>query len=245
MPRAKFRRRRSYRRTRPMVSRRRYGKYNRRRSFGRRRIPAAPITPAKRNVKLKYIETTVNTSPAALAYSVPVIYKMNNAYDVTNAVTNTAMPGFNEWAAFYNRYRVNMFAITARFHNPSNSPCYVGLVARTHDQGNMTTWTEARDQQGNKWARTKLLGLAGSGQDTGTLRLVVPLGSFIGNKAAYRADDSYSALTTGTLTGSPLRIPQCVLWVGSYDGAANHGLIIFQVTVTMYITLWDKRNLTS
>ena len=136
---------------------------------------------------------------------------MNGAYDVSNILASTAMPGFLEWSAFYNRYRVNMFAITARFHNPSPNPVYVGLVARTHDQPNMALWSEAREQQGNKYARTKLLGVAGSGQDTGSLKLVVPLGQFMGNKLGYKADDQYSALTTA----NPARTNQCVLWVGS------------------------------
>lgn len=166
---------------------------------------------------------------------------MNGLYDVNNNLANTAVVGFTEWSQFYARYRVNMCAIKVTFVNPTNNPVYVGLTARPHNQSTMANWTQAREQEGNKWSKTAFLGIAGSGKDTKTLSLVVPLGSFMGNKLGYKADDAYSALTTA----NPSRLLECVPWVGSYDGASNHGVIPFKATLTFYVTLWDRINLIS
>lgn len=236
MPRTKFRRRRSYRRTRPMVSRKRYGKYNRRRSYGRRRLFKSVCSPQKVNVKLRYLEVASPNFPGAASTFAFKEYRLNSAFDVASALGNTSTPGFAEWAAFYKFYRVNMAVMQVTFYNPSTSPCYVGIWAAPLSQTNLTTWSDFMETTGNPYSKRYLLGSQGSGSDRVTLKIVAPLGRLVGNKIRYTADALYSSATTT----SPTNICPGYVFVASNDGTSNTGVIMCDIRITQYVTFFDR-----
>lgn len=82
---------------------------SRMRRVRRQHLPDLPLTfvpvkPVLRTV-LNFTTFNADTEPAAAA-GITHIYRLNGAYDVDTSILSTSTPGFSEWSAFYNRYRV-------------------------------------------------------------------------------------------------------------------------------------------
>lgn len=93
--------------------------------------------------------------------------------------------------------------------------------------------------RGQKHSKTVMLANSGSGRNTATLTLVVPMGRVFGNKMGYHADDK----TKAAVTADPATIIYGYVWVGSNDGSI-HPTVDCKITVTQYVTLMGRRFLT-
>lgn len=237
MPRRTFRRRRSYRR----ITRRPKRVFNgRRRTMGRRRYTKPLITPDRKNLRLKYIETT-RTSFSGGVTSLIQVYKLNSAYDLSGTLGNTATPGFAEWKAFYNRYRVNMAVVKCTFSNVEDTPCYVGVWSNAYPPSNVTNWTTLMESRGQKYSKCHLLGASNGGGANKTLTLIVPMARIVGNRLKQKADDRYEAL----MTTDPASLVYGYVWVASFDGAGVIPQVACRIEITQYVTVYERAYLTT
>lgn len=237
MPRTRRRnyRRRSSRRF-PRTIRRRYTRRGRR--GGRRAKPL--ITGQQKHIRLRYLDISdLYIGPLTTGAISYYGFKLNSAFDVSDQTANTTMPGFNEWSAMYQSYRVDMAVMKCTFINTSQTdPVYVGMFARALDDGMIVNWGNWQETPGNQFAKKKLLGPASGGGDRCTISLVVPMGKIVGNKAQVKADVSYQAL----VTTDPIKIIKGYIWAGSYSGVTGSGLprVVTNITITMYVKFFNK-----
>jgi len=152
-------------------------------------------------VKLRYIETTSVTFTPGVAGTYyasgngwcAITYRLNGAYDFSAQIATTTIPGFNEWANFYNNYRVHAVKLKARFSNTDVEPMYAGIIMYSQGAG-PTSWANWMEQRGNRHCKMQLIPPIASAAPT-KLSIYRKLNSLIGDKKLYDADVSYQANT--------------------------------------------------
>jgi len=237
MPRRFTRKRRSFRRRGSRNFKRRNRSVRRRKSgsVSTRKQPGL-VAADRQLVKLRYVDTDTPVLSATGLLFKANTYKINSPYDVNNSVGSTAMPGFNEWATLYTRYRVGFCKVTARFVNPCTFPIYCGLYFNASSTPGLTTWDAYRELQSQPFNRTKLCGPVGSNNMV-NLKIAYPIWKLLGNKQQYNSDTSYQSVT-GT---NPIIIYYCNTYVLSPDGITNiTASVTVQCEVTMYCALFNR-----
>jgi hypothetical protein len=188
--------------------------------------------------KLSYVDVdtpsiTCNSS-VGFAYNT---YVVNGAYDVNSAVISTAMPGFNEWIAFYKKYRVRAVKMVTSWVAIETQPLYV-MTYISGDAGSINVnWTDFREQESQNFNSTKLLTPNGSNGQC-TTKVYCKLSTLVGSKLTYLTDLSY----TGSITSNPA-IPLYGYNVIMSPAGANFGTTFSQpvkTKITMYIEFFDR-----
>jgi hypothetical protein len=122
-------------------------------------------------------------------------FRPSAAYDVDPLLGSTATPGFAEFAALYNRYRVTCSRCTMTLVNPSTA---LGLnlvvVPLNDDPGASPASAVVYSWPDNPYATNKMCGLAGSPPVTVSASMSTE--AIFGSKSVY-FDDINAALTNG------------------------------------------------
>jgi hypothetical protein len=121
-------------------------------------------------------------------------YRPSAAYDVDPVAASTATPGFSEFAAFYNGYRVTCSRFLTRFVNPSATVgVNVVIVPLNSDPGSSPSFATIASWVSNPYAKHKMLGCGGSKSET--LSCLMSTEKIFGSKMVYM-DDNFSSLTS-------------------------------------------------
>lgn len=240
---------RSRSRSRPRKFRRRgvTKRYRRVRRFrrGRRRFPATGFPGARKTVKLIYHDYDTPVLQIGTSQNVNWnTYNLNSAYDPNASFASSSIPGFNEWAGVYFRYRVTWCKITATFTQAVDNPAlYCGIYFRpvTGESG-FSTWRDWIEIAGNPMPNRRIvLGNAQGSASTRTISVKSSLGRLIGQRLMLNADVSYSANTNA----NPSNILQGFVFIATMDGSipSTPLNIYMNVRVTYYVTFWNRRTL--
>ena len=235
------------RRVRP---RRPYRKY--RRVWKRRRTstykPVSGFNQGVQTVKLRYADADTPTLTLIASNSSGALYNkynVNSAYDANAGFGTAAIPGFAEYAAAFQNYRVTWASIKCTFSSSSgNPPLYCGIVFLPIAgvlPANFRSWIEL---QGNPYLRKMKLLSNGTGSESScTLYVKCPLGKLIGQPSMLYSDVGYSALTTG----NPLFILNGYVWIMTADGNASstNWTVFVNVEITMFVQFWNRKTLYS
>jgi len=90
-------------------------------------------------------------------------YRPTSAFDIDPLLGSTATPGFAEYAAFYNFYRVTASKITVEFVNTSAAQGVTCVVAPlTSDPGASPTTAQVNSYLEQPYAKHRLVGTSGS-----------------------------------------------------------------------------------
>jgi len=120
-------------------------------------------------------------------------YRMNSAFDPDPAVGSGAIPGFTEWAAFYNYYRVLHFNYDISLTNNEAFPLVCVTAPTNTDVG--TNYASTNELLGQPYSASGSVGAKG-GMDTLATKGHLDLGGFIGNSVQYSSDSTYAAAVT-------------------------------------------------
>lgn len=93
------------------------------------------IVPDTFTTNLKFIDsshTVLNNS--GLTYAT-IRFRPSSAYDIDPTLGSTSVPGFNEWASFYGRYRVLSSKINVHFSNLEKVPINAYIWPSNYDLG--------------------------------------------------------------------------------------------------------------
>lgn len=210
------------------------------------------VCPDRMFVKLMYVDVDTPTlssggTPTNIYYNQ---YYANSLWDVNTVVGSTVVPGFSEWAKFYNRYRVYAYKVKYEcVNNQTAAPVYMWLHCQPDAQpGSFTLWKNIRDFEANRYSAVKLLSESNA-MNRDTVEIFVDLRKFFGNPLMWEADLTFSGFTGGADTGStPARQTKVYAGVASHDGgsfAASTLLASVNLTITFYAELFDRIDLTS
>lgn len=167
-------------------------KFARRRQFGKKVTVTAlkaVVTPDRLIVRLPY----VNQSSIVAAAGIPVDtqFRLNSIFDpeASSGIGQTQPLGTDQWAAFYNRYRVIGVNVMLMARNTNNDAAYVGICAN-NDTGSLLT--EAAYEQSR--TTLKMVGGSTGGHDIAVFKKYYNLANLTGRpKFSYISDDRYQA----------------------------------------------------
>lgn len=183
----------------------------------------ASAFPRAFKVKLKYIESISTATTNGLNFD--RVFNLNSAFDPYRTGVGHQPRAFDQWALFYNRYRVDMVDVKVSYTNAPSDGAICSLLAN-NDATNLTSIDDIVEMPFSQW---KPIQLGGPGVD---LSAHYNLSAVTGvTKQHYEIDDRYSALTTA----DPAEI--LALHVGFNCKTAF--TTNFYVVMHQYITFYD------
>jgi len=236
MPGSKYSRKRT-RYRRKTYRRKRYGSktYRKRRSYSTTvRTGIGMVLPPRLITKLKGIAFNVvsDLDPADFdSYT----YRLNSIYNYDAQDVNNRPRGYNEIAAFYQRYRV--YKVTWMIQCPAVNDRLMIVVLPVNNP--ITAITNLQDAVEYPRAIYRQLGYAGN--NPVTIRGGIYLPKLTGAPpSTYKADDRYSA----AINGNPAEVMDLLVGIYNSSGSANLG-VTFTVQLIYHVELFDPLALPS
>jgi len=158
------------------------------------------IVPDSVRVRLVWYDNNTMYNNAGGIY-VAKRFQPSSAYDLDPLLGGTAVPGFNEWAAFYKKYRVisSKSIITAANYD-ATTVVQVIMVPLHVDPGATPTLATITSWLSQPFVKKMILSKAG-GMDRGTVSLPLSHRDFVGSDT-FLYDDSYCAVVTTNPTNN-------------------------------------------
>lgn len=160
----------------------------------------------------------------------------NGAYDVDPVLGSTATPGFDEYAVFYDYYRVTSYRYEIDVANKEAFPLVVIVLNTNTDPGTtITNWVQYSAQE---YCSSKILSATTGGSDSKTFRGAYTVAQVLGSIVP-ETDDLYSALTSA--------VPADLIWLGlGIDVPGNTVLftdlgIDFNIKIYMNIRFYGRK----
>jgi hypothetical protein len=159
---------------------------------GYMQIPKPLYAPRSLVVTLPYLDATApNRNNAGIGF-LSWRYRINSAYDPDPLVLSGAIPGFTEWAAFYQSYRVLKIDYDITVANKEAFPIEVVVAPSNTDLGaNYLNTYALSSYPGNK---STLIGPT-TGIDHVNLKGSIDPGRLFGQVNSYLGNDNYASGT--------------------------------------------------
>lgn len=191
--------------------------------------------PDKLIVKLPY--STMITFGDALGAQTQ-IFNLNSIYDPDRSGVGHQPLGYDQWAAFYNRYRVIGVKVTVQAAN-YNQQCGATVAIIGNNSAGLVLGSDAIQEQ--QHMRRMILSNAQGGKNSGTLTKYFSLSRITGvSDMTYRSSDQYAA----QFGASPAEVI-CghVYWENllALGGQASSG--VSRINVVYYVELFDRNTL--
>jgi len=190
---------------------------------------AQAVAPPESDVTLVFVATK---QLAIAVAATSVRFTPNAAYDVDPVLGSTSTPGFAEWAAIYNMYRV----VGVRYHvsfatTEATLPCVVYTHLSNTDMGTTANSTIT----GNALSKWCVLGVA-TGPSTVALSDYQTIATIVGTNSV-ETEDNYRALTNA--------VPADLTWLGCgaqtlTGGNFTGGVQIF-ARIEMEVRFFDRK----
>lgn len=189
-------------------------------------VPFSPIiAPDKTVVRLKY---TANTTRGNVVFS-DTQFRLNSPFDPEVAVGGNQPTGFDQWSAFYNRYRV----FRCDVHVQQIGTAVVGNVVMITPANSSSPFVSIQEQMSNPRTVSKM---AAGGTSVIDIKRSYYLPAITGLTAGqYKADNDYSAPTNG----NPNAIMNLHLGIGASDVTTTQGTGGF-ITLVYHIEFFDR-----
>lgn len=188
-------------------------------------------------VHLRFVETTSMVVGATGFSTGATTYALNNPYAPNQtAVTPNQTPGFNEWGAFYNKYKVMSTKFCAEIVNSQTEPIYGGIFY--NPAGNtITSWQNFMEMRGNRDSLQYMINAISSDKNQRRMCLTRSLGDLYGLPGEYQDDGVWA----GATSGSPPSLIFGGVYVASYNGTVNVGLNPVKVEIDFWVKFFDPR----
>lgn len=188
--------------------------------------------PDRLKVKLPY-HTVVNYTGALGVQD--YVFNLNSIWDPDRTGVGHQPLGRDQWAAFYNRYRVYGVQIRWSFTNKSDVPANIALVGNNDPV--MVLGNDAMFEQSHM--NKKQVGAKG-GIDTKVITKYFTPARITGRPlVSYVADDRYQA----TMNANPQETIVAHFYCANADGGTNPLAGNATIHITYYVELFDRVNL--
>jgi len=175
----------------------------------------------------------VNTAATANYYLYQ--FRGNSPYDPDYTSTGAQPPGFDEWSALYNRYRVYEYTVILKVTSLSaNQAVRVCLWSSAGGSGAAPVTPSYDDAAGNRYS---VKGAANTGGPALTLSQTVNVAKLWGaSPFAVAADDTFEAAIASN--------PSKVCWVSCvFDTSSATGAFMFDWEIRMKTRMYDTQEL--
>lgn len=179
--------------------------------------------PREMKVTLRYTEFLTSTSTTALNFD--QVMNLNSIYDPNRTGAGHQPQGYDQWALFYNRYRVDGCKISSTWTNAPTAGSTVSILANNDATAILDPIVINESPLGYTKGMT-------AGGPAVTISRNYDLAQLTGvTRAVYNADDRYSA----PFGSSPTEV--LVAHVGSWDAASY--TYSYHIQMWFYVTLFD------
>jgi hypothetical protein len=194
------------------------------------------VLPPSLVTKLVFMSTLHSPlNNAGLSYATFRL-RPSSAFDVDPSIGGTSMPGFNELAATYGRYRMINFKSEVTGVNLDTNAVNLIVFVSNFDLGN--NYSQVQSMFGNSFSRYKFLSPAG-GLDRATIRTPKWSTAEIVGSEAPLLDTDFSAVVTASPTNNTyLNIG---IWTGNATNLVNG--VALQVVITAEYRFYEAFHL--
>lgn len=161
--------------------------------------------------------------------------RLNSLYDIDYGVVNGHQPlGFDQWGAFYQKYRVFKAAVSVTFINNTTTGVQVGVLPYNYINGNISSIGDDDYEQPHVATKT----IAGNaGMNKGVVRKVVDIPRILGKShLQYKSSDD----TAATWTASPQQLCNLAVFARTINGAAPPTVQAI-INLTLYCEFFDRK----
>jgi hypothetical protein len=201
---------------------------------------ARTIVPDAIRVRLIWYDSNTVFNNAGAGY-VSKRFQPSSAYDLDPLIGGTAVPGFNEWAAFYKKYRVlSSKTIVTAANYDANTVVQLVMVPLHVDPGATPVLNTITSWLSQPFSRKAILSKSG-GMDRATVALSLSHRDFVGSDTLLY-DDSYSS----NVTTNPVN--NIFLAVGFYviGGVATFTTgVATNITISIMCEFYERQEITS
>lgn len=213
-------------------------KVNKKRNGQKRKVllPMDRIMPAALFTRLSVLDVSNTSLGSAGSTTAASQYTINSMLDYTSTVGNPDIPGYVFLSTIYRQYRVHRVKIEFECCNVSNNVIYMQLNQLDLGNVNFSTWSNRRQFSANRWSKVAMLSPLASDDNRRKLTTTFDIGSMVGSKKEWQANEDYCGFTTagGTSAVAPLRSVVCQCQILSSDGitllGATAGIINVKLT---------------
>lgn len=193
------------------------------------RMQQISAVPDRMFVKLKY-STNLNFAETALPLTGHV-FRMNSLNDPDFTGTGKQPLGFDQWSAFYKRYRVTAAKITVRAWNgEAAEPCIISLIPSKES----TLLNDLSEIAEAPYARKKLLGASG-GLSSGVVSNYMTIAKLGGLKSIQYENGFTGATTTNPVSEYFWQVYASVVRASGVDIDVD-----LQVDIIYYAEMYDR-----
>lgn len=162
-----------------------------------------------------------------------VRFRPSSAFDVDPTIGGTSIPGFNELAGLYGRYRMVAFSADVTAVNDENFPINVMVFPSNFDLG--SNYSQVQSMVGNSLAKIRYLSPRG-GMDRSTIHTPWWSANRIVGSDAPMVDTDFSASVSGNpVNNTYLNIG---IWTGNSTALVNG--VGLKVVITIQIKYYEQ-----
>lgn len=237
----RYNKKRSFRRRRkPFIRRRRYGK-NVRRYAQKSGMLLNAVTPVKKSYSCKFVYgdlITLNSANLSTIYGTEKAYRLNSLFDPDFSVGGHQPYGFDQMAAMYNKYIVHGVKVEVWGVNPTNPGVTLGVQIQTPSDTNTLQGRGPSHVREMPNVVQKFINTTGS--QVVAVSEYIPMYRALGVSPQQARSDlsNYAA----TVVADPAIVPYLKLAINNINGIGVTGLNV-EVRLTYYATLYDRVNL--
>lgn len=185
-----------------------------------------------RNVKFRYAEDVAMTPSTTVATRT---FRANSLFDTNETGVGHQPLGFDEWSAFYHKYRV--YGCAVKFTGCINNIARVGIGFSNISTG-ISGLADMNETLEQSMVRSKI---TNGNNNTFSVNYYMPIYKVVGcSKLKIQIDDLYSA----GVGANPSDIVYFTLFGQNVDGFTSTS-ITGRVQITFYATMFDRKTLSS
>lgn len=191
--------------------------------------------PDRMIVDLRYAEPFLSFSGAV---SGDQVYNLNSCFDPDRIGGGHQPQGFDQWSAFYNRYRVLSCLVQVDFVNSSAGTVTKALVTATNNVAAILTALAYNNASENPGSWTTMMATSAGNNIKSFKKRFYPHQITGVTRAQYDVDDRFQALTSADPT------ELIVVHICAQDFAFTSNITMeMNVRLTYNVEMWDRNQL--
>jgi len=191
------------------------------------------LVPDRMMIKMSY-KDNINCSSSINPWAI-WNGRLNSIYDPDYAIVNGHQPlGYDQWATFYNKFRVYKAYVTATFINNTSAGVQCGVLPYNADAGNLAVVDDSTFEQPH--AATKTVG-GQNGLNKIVIKKMVDIPRILGRShVQYKSADS----TASVFTNNPQDLCNLAIFGRVINESSNPTIQII-LNITYYVEMFDRK----
>lgn len=165
-------------------------------------------------------------------------YQPSAAYDVNPSLGTTAMSGFAELAALYNKYRVHASKISVLLSNQEDFGVTAMVLPLNVDPGSSPSITTIQSYQMQPFCTRRVLSSKG-GQDKASFKKYMSSKKIIGSNS-FKYEENYASAVNTIPADNWYWIIALTTMGGTYFTTKG---VVYDVLITCYVEFYDRKSL--